>query len=90
MDQSIDVLMDHFVYQPRKSPVNAQDIPFFLSTRLVDEGGATIEDGVVLASSASLALIVLTSLSSVSWHDTMSIGLTSWDWLRDGCCLRSL
>ena len=45
LDRSIDPSLDHFVYQPRKSPVNAQDIPFFLSTRLVDDrGGASIED----------------------------------------------
>lgn len=26
--------MEHFVYQPKQSTANAQDIPFFLSTRL--------------------------------------------------------
>ena len=26
--------MEHFVYQPKKNTANAQDIPFFLSTRL--------------------------------------------------------
>ena len=44
LDRSIDPSLDHFVYQPRKSPVNAQDIPFFLSTRLVDERGAAVDD----------------------------------------------
>lgn len=34
MDRSIEDLMEHFVYVPRKSTANAQDIPFFLSTRL--------------------------------------------------------
>jgi hypothetical protein len=34
MDRSIEDLMEHFVYLPRKSTANAQDIPFFLSTRL--------------------------------------------------------
>jgi len=44
LDRSIDPSLDHFVYQPRKSPVNAQDIPFFLSTRLIDERGAAIDN----------------------------------------------
>jgi hypothetical protein len=34
MDRSIDDVLEHFVYLPRKSTANAQDIPFFLSTRL--------------------------------------------------------
>ena len=29
--------MNHFVYEPKKSTANPADIPFFLSTRLVDE-----------------------------------------------------
>jgi len=29
--------MNHFVYEPKKSTVNPQDIPFFLSVRLVDD-----------------------------------------------------
>ena len=28
--------MEHFVYLPKKCTANAQDIPFFLSTRLAD------------------------------------------------------
>lgn len=34
LDQGIEDVMEHFVYLPRKSPANPQDIPFFLSTRL--------------------------------------------------------
>jgi hypothetical protein len=34
MDRSIEDVLEHFVYVPRKSTANAQDIPFFLSTRL--------------------------------------------------------
>jgi len=34
MDSSIDDVLEHFVYVPRKCTANAQDIPFFLSTRL--------------------------------------------------------
>jgi hypothetical protein len=34
MDRSIEDVMEHFVYLPRKSTANAQDVPFFLSTRL--------------------------------------------------------
>jgi hypothetical protein len=34
LDRSIDDVMEHFVYVPRMSPANPQDIPFFLSTRL--------------------------------------------------------
>ena len=39
MDQSIDDVMEHFVYLPRQATANPQDVPFFLSTRLEDEGG---------------------------------------------------
>ena len=28
--------MNHFVYEPKKPTMNPQDIPFFLSVRLVD------------------------------------------------------
>lgn len=34
MDKSIEDVMEHFVYLPRQSTANAQDVPFFLSTRL--------------------------------------------------------
>eukprot|EP00527_Entomoneis_sp_CCMP2396_P005979 CAMPEP_0198140716 /NCGR_PEP_ID=MMETSP1443-20131203/3838_1 /TAXON_ID=186043 /ORGANISM="Entomoneis sp., Strain CCMP2396" /LENGTH=139 /DNA_ID=CAMNT_0043803235 /DNA_START=149 /DNA_END=568 /DNA_ORIENTATION=- len=34
LDRSIDDMMEHFVYLPKQSTANAQDIPFFLSTRL--------------------------------------------------------
>eukprot|EP00980_Cylindrotheca_fusiformis_P023012 scaffold10054_cov140-Cylindrotheca_fusiformis.AAC.3 len=39
--------MEHFVYQPKQSTANAQDIPFFLSTRLettVGDDAATKPD----------------------------------------------
>ena len=32
--------MEHFVYQPKQSTANAQDIPFFLSTRLETSGAS--------------------------------------------------
>lgn len=43
MDKSIDDVMEHFVYVPRKSTANPQDIPFFLSTRLemLSQGNVT-------------------------------------------------
>jgi hypothetical protein len=34
LDRSIEDVLEHFVYLPKKSTANAQDIPFFLSTRL--------------------------------------------------------
>ena len=34
LDRSIDDVLEHFVYVPKQSPANPQDIPFFLSTRL--------------------------------------------------------
>jgi len=34
MDRSIEDVLEHFVYLPKKSTANPQDIPFFLSTRL--------------------------------------------------------
>jgi hypothetical protein len=43
MDRSIEDLMEHFVYLPRKSTANAQDIPFFLSTRLETANEETAE-----------------------------------------------
>mmetsp|Transcript_4286 Transcript_4286/g.9050 ORF Transcript_4286/g.9050 Transcript_4286/m.9050 type:complete len:145 (-) Transcript_4286:354-788(-) len=36
LDAGVEDVMEHFVYLPRKCPVNAQDVPFFLSTRLAD------------------------------------------------------
>eukprot|EP00804_Cyclotella_cryptica_P008166 CCRYP_015122-RA/>CCRYP_015122-RA protein AED:0.03 eAED:0.03 QI:219/1/1/1/1/1/2/454/155 len=35
LDQAIEDAAEHFVYVPQKSTINAQDIAFFLSTRLV-------------------------------------------------------
>ena len=34
LDRSIDDVMEHFVYVPKQTTANPQDIPFFLSTRL--------------------------------------------------------
>ena len=34
IDKSIEDVLEHFVYLPKQSTANAQDIPFFLSTRL--------------------------------------------------------
>lgn len=34
MDRNIDDVLEHFVYVPKKCTANAQDIPFFLSTRI--------------------------------------------------------
>jgi hypothetical protein len=34
LNRSIEDVMDHFVYLPKQSTANPQDIPFFLSTRL--------------------------------------------------------
>jgi len=42
MDKSIEDVMEHFVYLPKQSTANAQDIPFFLSTRL--ETSTTTDD----------------------------------------------
>lgn len=57
LDRSIEDLFEHFVYAPKKSTANPQDIPFFLSTRLeesacinpsdtsgiIDDGGGEAE-----------------------------------------------
>ena len=37
LDRSIDDVLEHFVYVPKQSPANPQDIPFFLSTRLAPQ-----------------------------------------------------
>ena len=34
LDNSIEDVMEHFVYLPKKATANPQDIPFFLSTKL--------------------------------------------------------
>jgi hypothetical protein len=34
LNNSIDDIMEHFVYVPKRATANPQDIPFFLSTRL--------------------------------------------------------
>ncbi|KAG7348148.1 hypothetical protein IV203_016853 [Nitzschia inconspicua] len=34
MDKSIEDVMEHFVYLPKRPTANPQDIPFFLSTKL--------------------------------------------------------
>lgn len=34
LDDAIDDVLEHFVYVPRKSTANAQDIPVFLSSRI--------------------------------------------------------
>jgi hypothetical protein len=39
LDRSIDDVLEHFVYLPKQSTANPQDIPFFLSTRLADAAG---------------------------------------------------
>lgn len=38
MDNSIEDVTEHFVYVPKQSTANAQDIPLFLSTRLEAAG----------------------------------------------------
>ena len=41
LDKSIEDVMEHFVYLPKQSTANPQDVPFFLSTRLVDAAATT-------------------------------------------------
>eukprot|EP00586_Coscinodiscus_wailesii_P009886 CAMPEP_0172510360 /NCGR_PEP_ID=MMETSP1066-20121228/227794_1 /TAXON_ID=671091 /ORGANISM="Coscinodiscus wailesii, Strain CCMP2513" /LENGTH=101 /DNA_ID=CAMNT_0013289273 /DNA_START=293 /DNA_END=598 /DNA_ORIENTATION=- len=57
LDDNIDDLLEHFVYVPKKCTANAQDVPFFLSTRVSDSefesvraagvGGATTTTGAI-------------------------------------------
>jgi len=44
LDRGIDDLLEHFVYQPRKCTTNPQDIPTFLSTRLVESDNTATVD----------------------------------------------
>ena len=39
LDQGIEDSSEHFVYVPKKCTVNAQDLAFFLSTRLATAAG---------------------------------------------------
>jgi len=56
LDKSIEDVLEHFVYVPKHSPVNPQDIPFFLSTRLATDekkeammlGGSNDTDDILL------------------------------------------
>lgn len=45
LDQGIEDASEHFVYVPKKCTVNAQDVAFFLSTRLVTAAGGGGGDG---------------------------------------------
>jgi hypothetical protein len=58
LDQAIQDAAEHFVYVPKKSTINPQDIAFFLSTRLataasgaedenIDHSGSAAKNGVV-------------------------------------------
>lgn len=40
LDAGIEDASEHFVYVPKKCTVNAQDVAFFLSTRLATAAGA--------------------------------------------------
>jgi hypothetical protein len=51
LDNSIEDVMEHFVYLPKQATANPQDIPFFLSTKL--ESSASDERATV--SSATTA-----------------------------------
>ncbi|KAL7563431.1 hypothetical protein ACA910_016527 [Epithemia clementina (nom. ined.)] len=50
LDRSIDDMMEHFVYVPLKATANAQDVPFFLSTRL-----ETVPDTTTTSDSQNMA-----------------------------------
>lgn len=45
LDQGIEDSSEHFVYVPKKCTVNAQDVAFFLSTRLVTAAGGENSNG---------------------------------------------
>lgn len=44
LDANIEDASEHFVYVPKKCTVNAQDVAFFLSTRLVTAAGTAADD----------------------------------------------
>lgn len=44
LDQAIQDAAEHFVYVPKKSTINPQDIAFFLSTRFVAAAGEDAND----------------------------------------------
>mmetsp|Transcript_4224 Transcript_4224/g.7405 ORF Transcript_4224/g.7405 Transcript_4224/m.7405 type:complete len:139 (-) Transcript_4224:52-468(-) len=44
LDAGIEDFNEHFVYVPKKCTANAQDIPFFLSTRLAEAAQADSVD----------------------------------------------
>lgn len=45
LNEGIQDVLEHFVYLPKRCPVNPQDIPFFLSTRLATATDAETSAG---------------------------------------------
>lgn len=43
LDNCIEPVLEHFVYVPKKCTANAQDIPFFLSTRLAAADATAVQ-----------------------------------------------
>ena len=68
MDSSIDDVLEHFVYLPKQSTANPQDIPFFLSTRLADACSTpeeiVIKDIEVLLETAADPVLLLAKYES--------------------------
>mmetsp|Transcript_33720 Transcript_33720/g.36339 ORF Transcript_33720/g.36339 Transcript_33720/m.36339 type:complete len:147 (-) Transcript_33720:44-484(-) len=52
LDNSIEDVMEHFVYLPKRATANPQDIPFFLSTKL---DSSTSDDRITSSTKKSLS-----------------------------------
>lgn len=59
LDRSIEDVMNHFVYEPKKSTANPQDIPFFLSVRLIDGNDEKNTNDEIKSDSAKNPVVLL-------------------------------
>jgi hypothetical protein len=69
MDKSIEDVLEHFVYLPKQTTANAQDVPFFLSTRLE---APTTEEG---QSISELSLVQGDPVQVLSKYETRAAQL---------------
>uniref|UniRef100_A0A7S2VCW6 Uncharacterized protein n=1 Tax=Entomoneis paludosa TaxID=265537 RepID=A0A7S2VCW6_9STRA len=77
LDRSIDDVMEHFVYLPKQSTANAQDIPFFLSTRLETPAVESGEDDENGASAAMVELSVTDPVQHLAKYEKQAAELAA-------------
>jgi hypothetical protein len=68
LNSSIDDIMEHFVYVPKRSTANPQDIPFFLSTRLETPTTTTAASNNTTTATSHDSTITNTDASKAAQH----------------------